>query len=191
MLERTRRILAFTLLVGLMTTVHASDGGHLVLDLDTLQARLDQTTLHATEVPGAYVGPVDEELFLAVVVDDASGPDEARTVRGYVCNHEVGVWLHGEVDGDEVTLSSDDGVIEIEGTIASGGVFGVARLGEAESKPFAATAATGDAGLYRAQATLDGVDRTAGWVVLEDGRQRGSLDGKGNDVPPPPPPALN
>jgi len=27
--------------------------------------------------------------------------------------------------------------------------------------------------------------------VLEDGRQRGSLDGKGNDVPPPPPPALN
>ena len=191
MLERTRRILAFTLLIGLMAAGHANDGDRLVLDLDTLQARLDQTTLRATEVADAQVGPIDDELFLAIVVDDAPGPDEARSVRGYVCNREVGVWLHGEVDGDEVTLSSDDGVIRIDGTIAGGGVFGVARLGESEPRPFTVTPASGDAGLYRAQARLDGADRTAGWVVLEDGRQRGSLDGKGNDVPPPPPRALN
>lgn len=189
MLERTRRILAFTLLVGLMAAGHADDGDRLVLDLDTLQARLDQTTLRATEVAGAQVGPIDDELFLAIVVDDATGPGAARSVRGYVCNLEVGVWLHGEVDGDEVALSSDDDVIRIDGTIAGGGVFGVARLGENEPRPFTVTPASGDAGLYRAQARLDGADRTAGWVVLEDGRQRGSLDGKGNDVYPPP--ALN
>lgn len=184
MLERTRRILAFILLTGMMAAGLAGDGDRLVLDLDTLQARLDQATLRATDVPGARVGPIDDELFLAIVVDDATGADAARKVHGYVCDREVGVWLHGEVDGDEVTLASDDGVIRIEGTIASSGVFGVARLGEAESQPFTVMAASGDAGLYRAQARLDGVDRTAGWVVLEDGRQRGALDGKGNDICP-------
>lgn len=180
----TRRFLVFTVLMGLMTAGYASGGGQMILDLDSLEARLDGTTLHATEVAGAYVGPINEELFLAIVVDDAAGADASRSVRGYVCNREVGVWLEGEVNGNKVTLSSDDDVIRIEGTIGADGVLGTARLGEAQPRPFTTAPASGDAGLYRAEAQVDGVDRTAGWVVLEGGRQRGSLDGKGNDVCP-------
>lgn len=182
----TRRFLSFTALVGLLIGGYAHGGGagHLLLDLDTFEAHLDGATLHATEVPGSYVGPIDDELFVAIVVDDATRSDEERTVRGYVCNREVGVWLDGELKGNEVTLSSDDEVIRIKATLGGDNVFGIAHLGEAEPQPFTAMSATGDAGLYRAEAQIDGADRTAGWVVLEDGRQRGSLDGKGNDVCP-------
>lgn len=158
------------------------DGGPMLrLDLDTLEARLDGTTLHATDVADAYVGPIDDDLFVAIVVEGGTGTDEARSVRGYVCNREVGVWLDGEMTGNDVTLSSDDGVIEIAATVGSDDVLGIARLGEAQLKPFTAAVATGEAGLYRAEAQVDGADRVAGWVVLEDGRQRGGLDGKGND----------
>lgn len=182
----TRRFLIFTSLVGLLIGgySHGSGAGHLILDLETLEARLDGTALHATEVTGAYVGPIDDELFVAIVVDNATGSEDAQSVRGYVCNREVGVWLEGEVNGNEVTLSSDDEVIQIEATIGADDVFGIAHLGEAEPQLFTAKLAKGGAGLYRAQAQVDGADRTAGWIVLEDGRQRGSLDGKGNDVCP-------
>jgi hypothetical protein len=172
-------------LLALSTAAHATAGGAmLTLDVDTLEASLDGTTLHASEVSGAYVGPISDELFVAIVVDEATGSDGARSVRGYVCNREVGVWLDGEADGDTVTLASDDDVIRIEATVGSDDAFGIARLGEAEPQPFTVASATGNAGLYRAEAQVDGADRIAGWVVLEDGRQRGSLDGKGNDVCP-------
>lgn len=181
----TWRWLSGVVLAGLLSVGYATGGGGagpmLVLDTGTREARLDETTLHASEVTGAHVGQIDEELFVAIVVDDATGSGEARTVRGYVCNREVGVWLDGEVNGNEVTLSSDDGVIQLDATIGTDDGFGVAHLGEAASHPFTVTSATGDAGLYRAEVQIDGEDRIAGWVVLEDGRQRGGLDGKGND----------
>lgn len=161
--------------------------GDLVLDLDTLEATMDGTTLHASELAGAQVGSVTEELFLAIVVGDATEANGPRPVRGYLCDDALGVWMDGEVRGDELTLASDDGAVRIEGTVLVGGdVYGVAYFGEVASRPFTAGPARGDAGLYRADARVDGEDRTAGWVVLEGGRQRGSLDGKGNDVYLPP-----
>lgn len=184
----TRRFLIVMTLFGLWLGGAAQSGGtgELILDLDTLTADMDGRTLHATEVTDAYVGPIDEEVFVAIFVDEAAESDNTRSVRGYVCNREVGVWLDGEVDGDQVVLASSDEAVRIEATIAAEDVFGVARFGEVAPQPFTARAATGDAGLYRAEAQLAGDDRVAGWVVLADGRQRGSLDGKGNDVYPPP-----
>lgn len=181
----TCAVLVFTVLAGVAAAGFASGDDGFVLDLDTLEARFDGTTFHATELAGAHVGAIDEDLFVAVLVGDATEEEGPRSVRGYVCDREVGVWLDGEVDGDDVTLSSEDGVVQIEGTISGDDVFGTANLGEAEPRLFTAALARGDAGPFRAEASLDGVDRTAGWIVLEDGRQRGSpLDGKGNDVCP-------
>lgn len=177
------RWLLMTLLAGLMAVAHASDQGDLVLDLDTLEASMDGSTLHATEVAGAHVGAVDEDLFMAIVVGDEV--DGTGSVRGYLCSYMGGVWLDGESNGDEVTLASDDGVYRFEGTLlGSGDIFGVVHLGDSERRPFTAAPARGDAGLYRAEAHVDSDDLTIGWVVLEDGRQRGPLDGKGNDPYP-------
>lgn len=184
MLGPSRRGLVLALVAALLGAGLANDDGAVVLDLDTLEARMDGSTLHAREIAGAHVGAIDDEVFLAIVVGDAG--DGATAVRGYLCGREEGVWLRGERAGDEVTLSSADGVVRIEGTMSGGDVFGVARFGDAEPHPFTAAPARGDAGLYRAEARLGGEDRVAGWVVLEDGRQRGGLDGKGNDVYPPP-----
>jgi hypothetical protein len=41
--------------------------------------------------------------------------------------------------------------------------------------PFTTTLATGDAGLYRAEAIVEGRDYIGGWIVLNDGRQRGAI----------------
>jgi hypothetical protein len=35
--------------------------------------------------------------------------------------------------------------------------------------------ATGDAGLYRAEETIDGTEYVGGWIALADGRQQGSI----------------
>ncbi|MDZ7801137.1 MAG: hypothetical protein U5K81_10140 [Trueperaceae bacterium] len=116
----TWRWLLGVVLAALMSVGQATgDGPMLMLDTGTLEADLGGTTLHASEVTGAHVGQIDEELFVAIVVDEATRSDEARSVRGYVCNREVGVWLDGEVNGNEVTLSSDDGVIQLEARIGT------------------------------------------------------------------------
>jgi hypothetical protein len=68
-------------------------------------------------------------------------------------------------------VAFDDG--EASGTVA---------VGDGEGRPFSGELATGRAGIYRAAYSLGDEDFAIDWIVLADGRQRGPLDGKGNDV---------
>lgn len=129
-----------------------------------------------------YVGAIDDNLFIGVAVSpEEAGSEEPRTVAVYLCDGQtVSQWLREEVSGQEATLIAGDTSVDV--TIADNSVSGSVTLADGASRPFTADPATGDAGLYRAEWTLAGADYVVDWVVLADGRQRGGLDGKGNDV---------
>jgi hypothetical protein len=164
-------IVALTLLTLAACTQAQTDD--LTLDLETLQASTAQGVYQAERVPNARVGEVTEDLFVAVVVPDRV--EEGQSVRVYLCDgEEFSQWLSGDLDaGGEAQLGEALGAqvsLRIEDT---GDVFGLAQVPGQLPRPFRATAATGEAGLYRAEQTFDGVDHVAGWIVLPDGRQKG------------------
>jgi hypothetical protein len=119
-----------------------------------------------------YVAEVDDDLFVAVVVtgDDEGGPE----VLAYACDGTaISVWFTSDEETDgaapgpaqdaELTLSRGDG--EVSGTL----------LLEGREHQFTAALADGDAGLYRGEADVLGAPMVGGWIVLDDGRQRGAL----------------
>jgi hypothetical protein len=122
----------------------------------------------------AFAGEVDEDLFIgALVADHPRGPDRKALVV-YLCDGaDVSTWLYGEAVGDAVVLEGADTRVEM--SLGEERLTGmVERAGEAPQE-FVAVFAEGDAGLYRAAETIDGTDYIGGWVVLNDGRQRGAI----------------
>ena len=98
---------------------------------------------------------------------ELNGAQEERAIRAYLCDGaDVAVWLTGQFSGDQVTLVSGDTRVALTNMNSASGTLSLE--GEAEV-PFTTTLATGDAGLYRAEATFDGRDYTGGWIVLNDG----------------------
>lgn len=129
-----------------------------------------------------FVGAVDDDLFVGIALAEADGDAaEPRTLVVYLCDgRTVSIWIVDEAAGAEASVARGEARIDL--TLADDAVTGTVALPGAEPRPFTAEPATGDAGLYRAEWTLAGADYMVNWIVLADGRQRGSLDGKGNDV---------
>ena len=122
----------------------------------------------------AFVGAVDDELFIGVLVADHPPTPDRKAVVVYLCDGaDVSTWLFGEAIGDSVVVEDGDTLVELSLTDAE--VYGVLeRAGEAP-RVLVLESATGDAGLYRAVETIGGDDYVGGWVVLNDGRQRGAI----------------
>lgn len=97
-----------------------------------------------------------------------TGPD---TAVAYLCNgRDIGVWFTGRVGDDgTITLEAADGAT-LTATRSADGVTGTHSAGIG----FTLAAATGDTGIYRDVATLDGRTYTTGWVVGNDGSIYGS-----------------
>jgi hypothetical protein len=125
-----------------------------------------------------YVADVDGDLFIALNLVELNGAEEERAIRAYLCNGaEVSVWMTDQFSGDEVTLVSGDTRIVLTSINSASGVVSLAGGAEV---PFTANLATGEAGLYRAEGTFEGQDYVGGWIVLNNGQQRGAitLDGQ-------------
>lgn len=137
-----------------------------------------------------YVGAVDDQLFIGVAIAEGDADDTGpQTVAVYLCDsRDVSQWARGEITGQETTLDAGDTSVDV--TLAEDRVSGTVALEEEAPQPFTAELVTGDAGMYRATVIQGGDPYHLDWIVLSDGRQRGPLDGKGNDIPPPPPPSL-
>ena len=133
-----------------------------------------------------FVGAIDENLFIGIAVSpQAVQNEEPRTLAVYLCDGQtVSQWIIEEITGQEATLTVGDTSVDV--IISDNSVSGTVALRDGESQPFTAGLVTGEAGLYRAEWNLAGIDYQIDWIVLADGRQRGGLDGKGNDVYPPP-----
>lgn len=125
-----------------------------------------------------YVGDVDGNLFIALDVIELNGAAEERAVRAYLCDGaDVAIWLTGQFSGNEGTLVSGDTRVAFTNLNSASGVVSIDGAAEV---PFSTTLATTDAGLYRAEASFQNRDYIGGWIVLNDGRQRGAitLDGR-------------
>jgi hypothetical protein len=169
------------LVLGLLATACGGGGdqgaaaGQPELDLVTLQADTDVGTLQAEPIPHAYVGAVDDELFIAVALDDGA---DGQTARVYLCDGaEVSIWLRGDVEPEQPTrLGGFEDGAHVEFVVTDEAVHGEVTLaGQGGPRYFEAVAATGDAGLYRAEETIDGTEYVGGWIALADGRQQGLI----------------
>ncbi len=122
----------------------------------------------------AFAGEVDADLFIGVLVADDPDAPERRALIVYLCDGaDVSTWFFGDATAGSTVLEASD--VRVELLLGHDGVAGVVeRPGEAPAH-FAADLVMGDAGLFRAVETIDGDDYVGGWIVLEDGRQRGAI----------------
>jgi hypothetical protein len=97
-----------------------------------------------------FVGETsDPETLIAIVLGDEAG-GEPRPARAYLCNgrlRTIDVWLTGELAGDQLTLTAEDGS-RLSGVRNAAGIAGGATLGDGTSLLFTALPAQGIAGLY-------------------------------------------
>ncbi|MDQ3880865.1 MAG: hypothetical protein M3295_07330 [Chloroflexota bacterium] len=117
-----------------------------------------------------FAGTVDGiDAYIALVSD-------GTRLIGYVSDgNALSTWFSGTVHGDSIALVSRSDDPLGEGTV-SGDASGEILIG-GERHPFNAPAVSDTAGLYRAVATNgDESVAEAGWIVLENGSQRGAVN---------------
>jgi len=86
----------------------------------------------------------------------------------YLCDGDsVEAWLRGTVDGDEITLTGQNGA-RLEAELDGRRLEGTVGVND-EKRDFAIREAKSPAGLYRAK----GSKTTIGWIVLPNGSQVG------------------
>ena len=121
------------------------------------------------------------DLFVGVVLEGAD-------VRAYVCDGtSIAEWLTGSTSGDQIDAASSFGTA-LQARRLDGGVMGTITLADGRQLDITTERATGTAGLFRTEVTIDGVQYVSGWVVLASGEQRGGLSYGCISCPLPPPP---
>lgn len=146
-----------------------------------------QSTTVATEAATqghVFVGPVeDSKAFIGLAVSDGK-------FTAFVCDGtedwlSYWHWFTGKAQGQSIEFTAEDGesfTAQITGDTVSGSV----TLGDKKVHPFKADLATGSAGLFRAEFTLDGVEHIGGWIVLPNNQVRGGVaDKRASNKPTP------
>jgi hypothetical protein len=119
---------------------------------------------------GSFVGLLEgTDAHIAIVSD-------GEKLAGYVCDSKnVSIWFKGEVGGTSADLKArteqDLGEVAFLGDTADGEI----EI-DGERHSFSAELAIGDAGLYRALKENGEGAVEVGWVVLNDGSQRGGTN---------------
>jgi hypothetical protein len=111
-------------------------------------------------VAGSFVGEAPDAdafvAFVALVADLPEGEGDERQVRAYLCDGQtVSGWFVGSVDGNDLSLSSDNGA-QLEGQLTSDTATGTITDPNCDPAPFEASLATGIAGLYNVDISSDG-----------------------------------
>jgi hypothetical protein len=121
----------------------------------------------------SFVGAVDEDLFIGVMVAPHPPEQVQKDIVVYLCDGaEVSTWLFGKTTSDSVVLENGDTRIELSlGTESLSG--NITHAGTTQA--FTANLATDGAGLYRAEETLETQDYVGGWIILNSFEQRGAI----------------
>jgi len=139
----------------------------------------------------SYVGEVyGTSAFIGIAFPGntipTEGPDEGMEVIVFITDGDpnqvgfrgaYGEWFRGSIneEGAIDSLESDLGV-EVWGPVTEKTSIGTVRFEEDAVFPFRADLVSeeNNAGLYRQEDEVQGIEYTAGWIVLPDGRIRGS-----------------
>lgn len=119
-------------------------------------------------VHGSFAGVLPgTDVFLLIAVDTAGD------VIAYACDSgTTAAWFSGRTTGSTIALTS--GTANILSAAAPGRITGTLRLGDAR-RAFALTPVGRRGGLYAARTAAHGIDHTAGWILLDNGSQRGTV----------------
>jgi hypothetical protein len=133
-------------------------------------AKPTNTVAPATNAtPNAFVGAIPgTDAFIALTTKNGSSVS-------YICDSkQVSTWFSGPVAGNALDITATNGN-HLKANLAASGATGTVTLG---GKDFAFTAAPaqGDAGLFRAEQEVNGGKVVGGWIVAQDGQQRGALN---------------
>jgi hypothetical protein len=129
-----------------------------------------------------FVGTVEgTNAFIAVVVADAH-------IAAYVCDGDAQIseYFWGPADGaTALRLKGANGAL-LQAAVTNQTVAGEVTLTDGSTHAFTATTAAGDAGLYYlvADDTVD-PDLAGGWVLDNDGNQRGAVTRRSRFEPTP------
>lgn len=132
----------------------------------------------ASSWSGSYTGQEGAgSTFVAIVVNNSEA-------LAYVCDgDQVAQWFPGIVTADGRLALTSSEQWTLEATLDGANVMGHYTSAEGQKVAFTAGPASGDAGLYRTEFERGGVAYIGGWVVREDGEQRGSVIGGGTRRP--------
>ena len=138
--------------------------------IDGELAEIERLLERPAAATGSYVGALeaDPDTYVAVVTDDSR-------VRVYLCDGvKTGVWFSGDLAGDSFSIVLDNGAT-VTGALRDNQAVGTFTTPNGSStRSFVATTVDPSAaGLFRADITVDGVRELGGWIVAEDGTQRG------------------
>ena len=134
----------------------------------------DEPPTVEVESTDTFVAAVDDDTYFGVIAADLATDDDERAFIAYLCDGDTrSTWFIDAASGDVVTLASDDAEVEL--TFHPDHVDGELTLAGGAPRAFTAERATGDAGLYRAEATVDAADYVGGWIILNDLSQRGAI----------------
>lgn len=132
-----------------------------------------------------YVGAVAGTSAFFAVVDDGA------RVLAYVCDGVPGepagttptiqAWFNAPSGGGTVDASQAGARLQL--TLTDAGATGTVTLAGGRQLPVTAMPASGDAGLYRAEAAGNGSTAVAGWILNAGGEQRGGVGGTGSLAP--------
>ncbi len=119
-------------------------------------------------VHGSFAGVVPgTDVYLLIAIDTAGD------VIAFACDSgTTAAWFSGCTTGSTIALTS--GTANILSTAAPGRITGTLRLGDAR-RAFVLTPIGRRGGLYAARTAAHGIDHTAGWILLDDGSQRGTV----------------
>jgi hypothetical protein len=119
---------------------------------------------------GSFVGLLEgTDAHIAIVSD-------GEQLAGYVCDSkDISIWFQGDVGGTSADVKArteqDLGEVDFLGDTADGEI----EI-DGEQHSFSAELAVGDAGLYRAFKENGEGTVEVGWVLLNDGSQRGGTN---------------
>lgn len=129
-----------------------------------------------------YVGTAAGTAAFVAVVDDGT------RVLAYVCDGKPGepvgttptiqAWFNAPSAGGMVNARQGDTRLQL--TLTDSAANGTLTLAGGRQLNVTGMRATGDAGLYRAEAAGNGNTAVAGWILNAGGEQRGGVGGTGS-----------
>ena len=132
----------------------------------------------------SYVGAAAGTAAFVAVVTDGS------RVLAYVCDGvpadpvgtlpTIQTWFNAPSDGSTVDATQAGTRLQLR--LTGTDMTGTLTLAGGRQLAVTGKAATGDAGLYRAEATGAGAKAVAGWILAADGAQRGGVGGEGGTL---------
>lgn len=132
----------------------------------------------------SYVGTAQGTAALVAVVADGSH------VLAYVCDGvpaepagpapTILAWFNGASDGRAVDVTQAGARLQLR--LTDSDMAGTVTLADGRQLAVAGRTASGDAGLYRAEATGNGTTAVAGWILTSDSLQRGGVSGEGTTI---------